>query len=62
MPEVYIHLSGAEFDQKLLENAGLIEDDPDPADKALEPRFCSRCKTMESKWWTLLYQVLYGTQ
>ncbi|MBN1431143.1 MAG: integrase [Methanomicrobiaceae archaeon] len=46
MPEVYIHLSGAEVDQKLFENAGLIEDDPDPADNALEPVLSSWCKTM----------------
>jgi len=46
MPEVYIHLSGADVEQKLLENAGLIDDKPDPADSALEPALCPRCKTM----------------
>ncbi|WP_048152671.1 tyrosine-type recombinase/integrase [Methanolacinia paynteri] len=46
MPEVYIHLSGADVERKLLENAGIIDDESDPADNALEPCRCPRCKTM----------------
>ena len=48
MPEVYIHLSGADVERKLLENAGFIDDTPDPADTALEPRQCPRCKALNA--------------
>ena len=48
MPEVYIHLSGADVERKLLENAGFIDDAPDPADTALEPRQCPRCKALNA--------------
>lgn len=48
MPEVYIHLSGADVERKLLENAGLIDDAPDPADATLEPQQCPRCKALNA--------------
>ncbi|MDN7023615.1 integrase [Methanoculleus sp. FWC-SCC1] len=48
MPEVYVHLSGADVERKLLENAGFIDDSPDPADAALEPRQCPRCKNLNA--------------
>jgi site-specific recombinase XerD len=48
MPEVYIHLSGADVERKLLENAGFIDDTPDPADTPLEPRQCPRCKALNA--------------
>ena len=48
MPEVYIHLSGADVERKLLENAGFIDDTPDPADTSLEPRQCPRCKALNA--------------
>jgi len=48
MPEVYVHLSGADVERKLLENAGLIDDTPDPASLALEPRHCPRCKALNA--------------
>ncbi len=48
MPEVYIHLSGADVERKFLENAGFIDDTPDPADTALEPRQCPRCKNLNA--------------
>ncbi|RXE56046.1 integrase [Methanoculleus taiwanensis] len=48
MPEVYVHLSGADVERKLLENAGFIDDTPDPADTALEPRQCPRCKHLNA--------------
>ena len=53
MPEVYIHLSGADVERKLLENAGFLDDAPDPADTALEPRQCPRCKALNA------YDALY---
>jgi len=48
MPEVYIHLSGADVERKLLENAGFIDDTPDPTDTALEPQQCPRCKALNA--------------
>ncbi len=53
MPEVYIHLSGADVERKLLENAGFVDDAPDPAETALEPRLCPRCKALNA------YDALY---
>ncbi len=53
MPEVYVHLSGADVERKILENAGIIDNTPDPANTALEPRKCSRCSAMNS------YDALY---
>jgi Zn-dependent membrane protease YugP len=48
MPVVYIHLSGVDVEQKLLENAGLIDDASDRMDTALEPRQCPRCKALNA--------------
>ena len=46
MPEVYVHLSGADVERKLLENAGLIDDEDDQKENVLEPVRCPRCKSM----------------
>ena len=48
MPEVYVHLSGADVERKLLENAGLVDDASDRMDTALEPRQCPRCKALNA--------------
>ncbi len=48
MPEVYIHLSGADVERKLLENAGFIDNTPDKAETALEPQQCPRCKALNA--------------
>ncbi|ADN36793.1 integrase family protein [Methanolacinia petrolearia DSM 11571] len=44
MPEVYVHLSGGDIERKMLENAGLIDEDQ-KQEKTLEPVICPRCKT-----------------
>ena len=45
MAEVYIHLSGADIDKKILEKAGILPDeDKDPGDELLRPQKCARCK------------------
>jgi len=48
MPEVYIHLSGADVERKLLENAGFVDSTPDKAETALEPQQCPRCKALNA--------------
>jgi len=48
MPEVYVHLSGADVERKVLANAGIIEIETQPSDMKLEPVSCPRCKTMNS--------------
>ncbi|MDG6251741.1 site-specific integrase, partial [Methanocalculus sp.] len=52
MPEVYVHLSGADVERKLLENAGLIDDEDDQKEKVLEPIRCPRCKSMNPHYAT----------
>ncbi|VVB51656.1 Tyrosine recombinase XerA [uncultured archaeon] len=49
MPEVYVHLSGADIEKKVLSNAGLIEETEDERnDKELEAKKCPRCKTLNA--------------
>jgi len=48
MPEVYVHLSGADVERKILANAGIIRDDVSFVEKRLEPVLCPRCKTRNS--------------
>jgi integrase/ribosomal protein L40E len=42
MPATYVHLSGADVDNKMLEKRGLIRKET-PADKTLEFKVCERC-------------------
>jgi len=48
MPEVYVHLSGADVERKILANAGIIRDDVLFVEKNLEPVLCPRCRTRNS--------------
>ncbi len=49
MPEIYVHLSGADIEEKILRNAGLIEEsDGEKKDKMLEAKKCPRCKTLNA--------------
>lgn len=44
MAGIYVHLSGHDIDKKILENAGILdEEDKDPGDKILKPQKCPRC-------------------
>jgi len=44
MSNVYVHLSGSDIDKKILENAGILEeDDQEPGDAILKPQICPRC-------------------
>ncbi len=46
MTEVYVHLSGADIDNKRLEKAGLLtRDEARKEDDTLKARVCPRCKT-----------------
>ena len=46
MPEIYVHLSGGDVEQKLLENAGFINEEKSADEINLEPVICPRCKTL----------------
>ena len=46
MPEIYIHLSGADVEKKILEKAGLIKEEEPQAQAALQPIKCPRCKSI----------------
>ncbi len=49
MPEVYVHLSGADIEAKVLSNAGLIEEtEGERKDKELEVKKCPRCKMLNA--------------
>ncbi len=49
MPEVYVHLSGADIEKKVLSNAGLIEETEDERkEKELEAKKCPRCRTLNA--------------
>ena len=49
MPEIYVHLSGADVERKILTNAGLIEaTDQEIRENALNPQQCPRCKTLNA--------------
>lgn len=44
MPGIYIHRSGADVDKKILQNAGLINQEEAKEDDVLKPRNCPRCR------------------
>ena len=48
MPAVYVHLSGADIEKKILEKNGLIEEDEDQKAPPTKPKECPRCKTKNS--------------
>ncbi len=50
MPEVYVHLSGADVEHKILANAGIIEVEAPQSAMKLEPIMCPRCKTMNAHY------------
>jgi len=50
MPEVYVHLSGADVEKKLLEKAGIIDDNKAKPETTLEPVRCPRCGMMNSHY------------
>jgi site-specific recombinase XerD len=47
MPEVYLHLSGADVENKVLQKAGLIID-TSMSDGKLDPKQCPRCRAINS--------------
>jgi len=50
MPEVYVHLSGADVERKLLANAGIVEVETPQSEMKLEPVQCPRCKAMNAHY------------
>ncbi|HIH36958.1 MAG TPA: tyrosine-type recombinase/integrase [Methanocellales archaeon] len=44
MPGVYIHLSGADIDKKILSIHGLVEEEEGVEDRPLTPKKCPRCE------------------
>lgn len=46
MPAVYIHISGADVKQKMLQKAGLAPEPVAPGERPLDPAKCPRCKTL----------------
>ena len=56
MPEVYVHLSGADVERKVLANAGIIEIETPQSEIKLEPARCPRCKTMNAHYATYCSQ------
>jgi len=48
MPDVYVHLSGADVERKVRANAGIIEIEIPPSEIKLKPARCPRCKTMNA--------------
>ena len=47
MPAVYLHLSGADVEKKVLQKAGLITNDA-LSEKMLDPIQCPRCRTINT--------------
>ncbi len=45
MPGIYIHLSGADIDKKILGIHGLVEEEEKVEDRPLTPKKCPRCET-----------------
>lgn len=45
MAKTYIHLSGGDVDKKILRKAGLLDEDDEDYEDALEPEVCLRCET-----------------
>jgi len=50
MPEVYVHLSGADVERKLLANAGIVEVETPQSEMKLEPVRCPRCMSMNAHY------------
>lgn len=48
MPEVYLHLSGVDVEKKILKSAGIITEEEERGEKAMNPIKCPRCKKMNS--------------
>lgn len=44
MAGIYIHLSGADIDKKMLEKYGLLDKNDDPDKDTLKPKECPKCK------------------
>lgn len=52
MPAVYVHLSGADVEQKILEKAGILDPAGADDDPALEARRCPRCQHLNAPYAT----------
>ena len=50
MPEVYVHLSGADVERKVLEKAGILADEKSKPETTLEPVKCPRCGMKNSHY------------
>lgn len=48
MPAVYVHLSGADVEQKILEKAGILDPAEADDDPTLEARRCPRCQYLNA--------------
>jgi integrase/recombinase XerD len=44
MAGIYVHLSGADIDKKMLEKYGLLDKNDDPDKDTLKPKECPKCK------------------
>jgi integrase len=48
MPEVYVHLSGADVEKKVLEKAGIIQEKTQPGKDELDAVQCPRCDALNA--------------
>jgi hypothetical protein len=48
MPEVYIHLSGRDIEEKILMKAGLLKPNEEPKKNGLDAVICPRCRHLNS--------------
>ncbi|RQD84884.1 MAG: integrase [Methanocalculus sp. MSAO_Arc2] len=48
MPEVYLHLSGADVERKILKSAGIVTEEEERREVAMNPVKCPRCREMNS--------------
>ncbi len=48
MPAIYIHLSGADVKKKILQKAGLIQEETPAGERPLDPIKCPRCETLNA--------------
>jgi integrase len=48
MPATYIHLSGADVKKKILQKAGLVQEDLQAGERPLDPIKCPRCETLNA--------------
>ena len=46
MPAVYVHLSGGDVENRILQNAGLLDTGEEEEDTTLEPLKCPRCRAI----------------